>query len=186
MTWLGRDIHGMQGPYEFREDSELLAACLGLLGPAESFLEIGVGNAVNLRRFSGRFLLSVGTDIEQRNEMKELKKSKDYEIVIADKASCFRSSVFDVVAFNPPYLPSEGIDDITVDGGAGGIEVPFAFLEDAIRVGRAPHKVVIVLSTDSNVTSFKERCKTIGMRCEVIAQKKLFFETLYGILVSEI
>ena len=95
-------------PYIYAEDSRLLGDAVSSLDDTDSFLEIGAGNGGNLVRVKDKFRLVVGTDInlEIRSGF-----SPVVQLVIADKVSCFRSSSFDLVAFNPPYVPSEGIKD---------------------------------------------------------------------------
>ena len=57
-----------------------------------------------------------------------------WSLILADAASCFMDGCFDLVAFNPPYVPSGKIEDVAVDGGAEGTEVALRFLEEALRV----------------------------------------------------
>ncbi len=171
-------------PYIFSEDTALLAEGLQQIGHAENFLEIGVGYGSNLRRFSHNFTLAVGTDIQKLNHMREI-LSSDYEIVITDKGSCFRPGVFDVVAFNPPYLPSDTIVDPSVDGGKSGIEVPLAFLEEALRVAKSQCKILLVLSTHSDLNGFRSFCNARGLKFELVAQKNLFFETLLAYVIKK-
>ena len=86
--------------------------------------------------------------------------------------------MFDVVFFNPPYLPSEVMEDEAVDGGPTGVEVPVSFLEDGLRVLREGGVVVALLSTEGDVGSFLTRCASLGLLVDPIAEKRLFYETL--------
>ncbi|HVB12834.1 MAG TPA: hypothetical protein VNE86_06850, partial [Nitrososphaerales archaeon] len=113
--------------YLYSDDSQLMGFALSQLVGGGSFLEIGVGNGGNQKFVKGKFDLVVGTDIVK---LKEVKLENPFaELIMADRASCFRSSVFDVIAFNPPYVPSETIVDRKVDGGPNGVEVPLGFLK---------------------------------------------------------
>ena len=110
-------------------DSRVLSGFEG-----ERCLEIGFGSGAVLASLSGRFSLSVGTDVMPLDQARESARGRAAGVILADRASCFRPGAFDLVAFNPPYLPSEGFQDRAVDGGEGGVEVSIKFFDDALRV----------------------------------------------------
>lgn len=159
--------------------SEDSAALLRSLRPYRGgrFLEIGVGSGAVLQSVAPRFALAVGTDILSVAEARAARDGS--EVVITDRASCFRGEVFDLVAFNPPYLPSNGIEDRTVDGGVGGIQVPLAFLEEALRVMKRDGRTVLLLSDESDVEGFRRTCEGKGLRIEEKGRTDLFYERLY-------
>ena len=171
-------------PYLYSEDSKLLGSYLSTIDAMGSFLEIGVGNGGNLLSIatSTRFEIVVGTDImELGNVRKELPTK--VELVIADKATCFRGEIFDLVAFNPPYVPSQRIEDVTTDGGAGGMAVPLQFLSSALTVAKPDGKIVMVLSSEDSLADLEEFCDSRGLRSKKVAEKPLFFETLFVFLI---
>ena len=86
--------------------------------------------------------------------------------------------MFDLVFFNPPYLPSATIEDEAVDGGPTGVEVPVSFLEEGLRVLREGGTIVALLSTEGDVESFLSHCSNLGLAVESVAEKRLFYETL--------
>ena len=141
-----------------------------------SFLEIGVGNGGNQKFVKGKFDLVVGTDIVK---LKEVKLENPFaELIMADRASCFRSSVFDVIAFNPPYVPSETIVDRKVDGGPNGVEVPLGFLKSALEVIKKSGKILILLSSEDQMPLFRKFCEEHLLISKKVIERKLFFETL--------
>jgi release factor glutamine methyltransferase len=158
------------------EDTLLLRKALeGFKGDA--CLEIGFGSGVVLRDMAARFRLAAGTDITGLEES-ESARSPGIDLVLANKATCFRDQVFDLVFFNPPYLPSQGIEDKAVDGGRGGIEVANSFLEDGLRAMKTDGAVVALMSDKGDLRSFVDRCEKSGAEIEEIAQEKLFYERL--------
>jgi len=161
--------------YYSREDSEFFRQELKKY-KGENFLEIGVGQCSNLIDLQPNFSLVAGTDL---NLQKQEENGHNLEIFKADRASCFREDSFDVVAFNPPYLPSEAIRDLAVDGGVGGVEVPLAFLQDAKRVLRKDGTILVLLSSESSIPIFREFCGVNNMVPIIVASQKLFFEDLY-------
>jgi release factor glutamine methyltransferase len=118
----------------------------------------------------------VGTDILTPGQA--LLAKGPAEVVLADRASCFRERAFDVVAFNPPYLPSGAINDAAVDGGPGGVEVPMAFLDDALRVVKEGGTIVVLLSDHGDLDTFLSRCAALGLSVKEEATSRLFYESL--------
>lgn len=106
------------------------------------------------------------------------------QLVVADRATCFRDAVFDLVAFNPPYVPSDGIEDIAVDGGKGGVEVPLAFLREALRVAKPDGRVVMLLSSINPTEAVRRLCWKKGYVMKEIARKNLFYEVLSAYLIQ--
>jgi release factor glutamine methyltransferase len=170
--------------YIFSQDSVLLSGYLSTLEGSGSYLEIGVGGGGNFsivdRR--GKFDIVVGTDILPLSTLRtEVRQSS--ELIVADRASCFRAETFDFVAFNPPYVPSNEILDVTTDGGLGGMEVPIDFLESALSVLKPEGKIVLVLSSEDSLDVLKRFCEREKLVLSNIAETRIFFEilTLYSI-----
>ncbi len=161
------------------EDSYLLGEALESCGArgGGACLEIGFGTAAVLAGVSERFGLAVGTDVIGLPEAR-LAKAPRIEVVLADRASCFRDKAFDLVFFNPPYLPSGQVEDRAVDAGRGGMEVPFAFLDEALRVMKDDGETMVLLSDHGDLESFVSRCRGLGLSVERAAGRRLFFETL--------
>jgi release factor glutamine methyltransferase len=143
----------------------------------ESCLEMGFGSGAVITSASERFRLAVGTEVIGLQDAK-LAKGPRVELVLADRAMCFRDGVFDLVFFNPPYLPSAQTEDPVVDGGPTGVEVPMHFLEEALRVTRKDGTIVALLSSEGDLKSFLSHCDDLGLEVESIMEKKLFYETL--------
>jgi release factor glutamine methyltransferase len=140
-------------------------------------LEIGFGSGAVLQSLVPRFDLVVGTDM--LSVAQAVAAKGDAQAVLADRATCFRAGVFDIVVFNPPYLPSEGVDDRTVDGGKGGLEVPLAFLEEALRVTTQSGVVVLLLSDETDLDGFRRYCDERGLVVEEKSMTRLFYESLF-------
>lgn len=157
------------------DDTALLIRALSGSGSG-SCLEIGFGSGAVLQSLLPRFSLVVGTDITSSDQARAAKGSA--EVVLADRASCFREGTFDLVAFNPPYLPSGAIRDSTVDGGRGGIEVPMRFLDDALRVLKVDGRIVVLLSDHGDLKGFVSYCIDLGLSVRVTARDALFYESL--------
>lgn len=162
--------------YVYNEDSRLMGYVLAKIEGGKSFLEIGTGNGGNLREVVSKFDLVVGTDITSLVDAKRSNPST--ELIVADRATCFRSCTFDVVAFNPPYVPSDSISDPSIDGGIGGIEAPLQFLDSAKRAMKREGRILILLSSESNEDAFREYCLNHSLKIKKVGEKTLFFESL--------
>jgi release factor glutamine methyltransferase len=110
------------------------------------------------------------------------------------------SGIFDVISFNPPYLPSEmdGADNPAWTGGSTGHEIIERFLKEA-KPHLAPGGTVYVILSSLSVSrdgrrahpshsSTVLRCidrlitiKEMGYSIEVVVERRMFFEQLYGL-----
>lgn len=85
---------------------------------------------------------------------------------------------FDCIVFNPPYVPSENIKWVEVDGGKKGREIIDAFLEQLPR-HLNPQGVCFLLQTSLNSLYLtRKKCKEKGLTCRVVARQKIAFEEL--------
>jgi release factor glutamine methyltransferase len=83
---------------------------------------------------------------------------------------------FDLVLFNPPYLPSASFDDKSVDGGPNGTLITNRFLKDLpAHLEKRAHGFLILTSLN-DPDSIRERHS--NLRFSVVAKRSLFFEEL--------
>jgi release factor glutamine methyltransferase len=162
--------------YTASEDSVALRSALRRYS-GSACLEIGAGNGGTLVELAKSFDLVVGTDIVRPETTDWRESGANY--VIADAASCFRRGAFELVAFNPPYVPSEGISDRAVDGGREGTEVALRFLGDALEAVRGDGRIVMLLSSDNPVGEFEAECARKGFAMTKVSERRLFYETLH-------
>ena len=87
------------------------------------------------------------------------------------------SECFDVITFNPPYLPSTGPRDISWDGGRGGIQVAMRFLAQAQNHLNKKGRIYLLLSTHSDSASLMTQYKD-QYHFHLIDVLPLFFEQL--------
>ncbi|HUI00193.1 MAG TPA: hypothetical protein VLX56_01025 [Nitrososphaerales archaeon] len=158
------------------EDTRLLGEALrGYTG--ERCLEIGFGSGALLEGVAPRFDLAVGTDVIGLRDASQA-SSGSAGLVLADRAACFREGVFDLVFFNPPYVPSGEVEDRAVDGGPTGTEVPLAFVEEGARVMKRDGTMVALLSEEGDLGRFVSECARLGLDAKRVSQRRLFYETL--------
>ncbi|MGD0318656.1 MAG: hypothetical protein ABSB56_03035 [Nitrososphaerales archaeon] len=164
----------MSGPYLASEDSVLLKGVLKTYSGG-SALEIGAGNCGNLIVLAQSFETAVGTDIVMPGMTDWRDSGADF--LMADGASCLRLGSFDLVTFNPPYLPFEVADDPSTEGGAA-LEVPMRFLRDALRAVKLTGRIVMLLNDQAAIGEFEAECSRHGFRLAKVATKHMFFEDL--------
>jgi len=166
--------------YLYSEDSALMGSFLSRVQSSGSFLEIGTGMGSNLKLVDARkmFQLIVGTDLLELFGAKK-EHSRSVELIQTDRASCFRPNIFDLVVFNPPYVPTNEVSDITTDGGPGGVQVPITFLSDALNVLRPQGEIVMLLSSEDSIEEIEDFCHARNLEMRRIEEKRLFFESLF-------
>jgi len=171
------------GSYEPAEDTFLLADAIRRYS-GKMALEIGVGSGYITAEICKRNPFVVGTEIskkalkEAQIRLKSLNLD-NFELILCDGASAFREGCFDLVLFNPPYVPSSKIVDRTVDGGKEGIEVIKRFIEQSSRVISKLGLIVFVLSTLSNYDKIIKMLKKMTFKVRKIVKRKLFFEEIF-------
>lgn len=166
----------MNRTYLSSDDSELLRKAVESFR-GNSCMEMGIGYGSIVQGLKNQFQNVAGTDITLTEGFRRL-KGRGIDLLITDRASCFRGGSFDLVVMNPPYLPSETIVDRTVDGGIGGFEVAKGFLQDALRVVRPGGTMLVVLSSESSKFAFERFCIEYRLVTKQVLSKSLFFETL--------
>lgn len=170
--------------YQPAEDSHLLAeVAVERVDAADTVLEVGTGSgyvAATVAEETGARV--VGSDVNPHACRQA--RARGVEAVRADLTEPFRDDAFDVVVFNPPYLPEEPVaarDDWmerALTGGETGREVTEAFLDGVGRV-LAPDGVVLVLaSTLSGVEEVAEYAGERGFSAAAVRDESFPFETL--------
>lgn len=86
---------------------------------------------------------------------------------------------FDIIFFNPPYLVSDEIKYLALDGGKKGREIIDKFL-DSFDKFLSENGFALLLHTDYNdLEETKAKLKKKGFSFEILEKQHLFFEELY-------
>jgi len=142
------------------------------------FLEIGIGSGINLQTIKS---LGVkvdnikGTDINDES-VKHCKKL-GFNCIKSDLFSNMKGK-FDLIIFNPPYLPLDKKEpkssQIITTGGKKGNEISIKFLKQAKNHLNKEGIILLITSSLSKDINFKK----LGYKFREISSKKLFFEEL--------
>jgi release factor glutamine methyltransferase len=141
------DIH----VYPVREDTHLLLEAAGEeIRPSDRVLEVGVGSGYIAHQLQGRAAWIVATDINPH----AVRKAKEEGIdVLRTNLMAGICGSFDLVLFNPPYLPTrpeERIEDwleYALDGGPSGREVIARFAEQVVSILAVQGRILLLISS---------------------------------------
>jgi len=144
-------------------------------------LDIGTGTGYLAKVLSPNFELVAATDINQ-NALRKAHLLIE-NCICCDSADAL-SVKFDLVICNMPYLPSDKITDVAVDGLDGGLLIPLKIIKSAKNVTKKGRKLLFLTSSLANYKELLRQTELMGFETRIIARKKLFFEEL--ILVQAI
>jgi release factor glutamine methyltransferase len=140
---------------------------------------MGTSSGFILRELSKNFSIVVGTDIDFYSLKLILKMSRNERVICCDAATALRNIKFDMIVFNPPYLPNTNNNvDKTVDGGPTGIELSIHFLISAIGKLTNNGKILMLVSSLSDTEKLDSFIEKNNLTFKKICEKDLFYETL--------
>jgi release factor glutamine methyltransferase len=156
------------------EDTFFFADCIADES-GDSALEIGTGSGYLGKILQEKFSVVVGTDINH-----SALKSQDYKIQnsVCCKGADALGKEFDLVICNLPYLPSDSIQDISVDGGPEGLVIPLEIISSAVSCVKPEGRLLFLTSSLANYQTLIEKTRSMGFSVSILAKKQLFFEEL--------
>lgn len=175
--------------YEPAEDTLLLLdAALKEVGLLDHVLEMGCGRGMISQRLASLAGTVLATDVHPR-AVRFLQRM-GIDAVQADLFCGIRSQ-FDLVIFNPPYLPTaeeevlEGWLNFAFDGGTTGRDTINRFLE-ALEDHLDPERgrALLLVSSLCGLSEVAEKAEREGLKVEVVAREKHFFEELFVLRLS--
>ncbi|MDH5019871.1 HemK2/MTQ2 family protein methyltransferase [Halobacterium rubrum] len=177
--------------YQPAEDTHLLAeAAVAEIQPPARVLDVGTGSgyvAATVRDETGADV--VGTDLNPFAVRQAA--DRGVPVVRGDLVSAFREDAFDVVVFNPPYLPRDenaARDDwmeVALSGGETGREVVEAFFDAVGRVLAPDGFVLVLVSTLTGVEEVVEYAGGRGFSAAAVREESFPFETLTVLKLRE-
>jgi len=160
--------------------SEVLANYFGKK-KAKKFtaLDMGSGSGIQaetLSKFSDKKnILCVDIDREALENIRR----KGFQARKSDLFSNIKEK-FDVITFNPPYLPSDKHDrEKDTTGGKSGDETILKFLKQVKKHLNKHGKIFLLLSNLTPTERIGKELKKQELKIEEKFEKKIFFEELY-------
>lgn len=170
--------------YAPAEDSDLLARTASEhVRAGDRLLDVGAGSghiAATLRDHAD--LDIVGSDINPH--ACRATAGRDIPVVRAHLTEPFQDDCFDLVVFNPPYLPTptdhERDDwlERALSGGESGREVVAPFVEAVPRVLAPDGRVLLLVSTLTGIEAIERLAAGAGLESARVAETAFPFETL--------
>jgi len=170
--------------YQPEADSFLLLdAARAEVMPGDRVLEVGTGSGLIAAEL-GRVTGVIATDINPHAVI--CAKKKGVEVVQSD-LFCGIRSTFDLILFNPPYLPTqpeERIDDwleYALNGGENGRVVIERFAEHVGCVLAPGGRILLLISSLTGLPEVRNLFFRSGFKSEILVKKIVEDETLYVI-----
>ncbi|MFH1456310.1 MAG: HemK2/MTQ2 family protein methyltransferase [archaeon] len=162
--------------YEPSEDSFLLQKYV-LKYAKGKVLDMGTGSGLQALTALKKTKDVLAVDIN-KEAIKHVKE-KGVKVIQSDLFSKVKGK-FDLIIFNPPYLPEETLEDkesqLITTGGKKGYEVLEKFLVQAKKHLNENGQILIVFSSQGG--DVKKIFKKLKYKFEVLEEKSLFFEKL--------
>ena len=163
-------------------DEAALRAALREVRLTDRVLEVGTGSGYVAVELVGRAAQVVTTDINPHAV--ECARARGLAAVRTDLFAGL-SGPFDLVIFNPPYLPTapeERIDDWlehALDGGPTGRAAIERFIADVGRVLTLPGRILLLVSSLTGPDAVRELFAARGFVSFIIDSEPLEGETLF-------
>ncbi|MBI2631776.1 methyltransferase [Candidatus Pacearchaeota archaeon] len=166
--------------YQPREDSFLLARQVEKYAKNKKVLDIGTGTSIQAEtalKAGAKEVIASDIDI---NVIKHL-KNKGIKFIQSDLFSNIIGN-FDLIIFNPPYLPKDKSEDLesrkTTTGGKKGDEILLRFLEQVSSHLERDGVVLLIISSLTPKEKIFSLLKKLSFKYNVLNSKSFFFETL--------
>jgi len=170
--------------YEPAEDSYLLQEEIKkFVKPGMKVLDVGTGSGIlaETAKNIGAEVLAVDINPESVEHVKE----KGVNSIVSDLFSNVEDK-FDLIVFNPPYLPKEEMEpedsQLATTGGKRGNEVIERFLKDAKYYLLKNGKILLLFSSlTPNMFKLFEK---YNYKYRKLSEQKIPFEVLYAYLLE--
>lgn len=142
-------------------------------------LDMGTGTGLIAMEMAEKGAEVTAVDINPEAVGSVRKKASENNLDVEVKRSDLFENIsekFDIIVFNPPYLPGDsGIGDEEIwRGGEKGVELTEKFLEASEDYLEEEGYCLVVLSSLSEIDEVIER-----FSLDIVEEKNVWFETLY-------
>jgi release factor glutamine methyltransferase len=164
--------------YNPSEDSFLLLKAIENMRGKDA-LEIGTGSGIITEQLCKNFRTVIATDINLNALKQNITFNYSNNFLICCDTTCPIRYEFDLIVFNPPYLPDDKeVKDNTIHGGKEGIEITIKFLNSAKNKIKRSGRIVFLLSSLSKHTRLERFMYSNWSGRKVLLEKNLFYEKL--------
>ncbi|BDC36168.1 MAG: methylase [Candidatus Methanoliparum thermophilum] len=159
----------------------LLDAALDEVKKTDIVLEIGTGCGVIAEALLKKAKCLVATDINPFAT--RVAKKKEINVIRTYLFDGIRGK-FDLVLFNPPYLPDDAYNEedkwfnLALIGGPTGQEIIKEFLDSIDKYLSNEGRFLIVISSLTGIEDIMDFAKSKGFYTEIVREKRIFFERI--------
>ncbi|MBX0302775.1 HemK2/MTQ2 family protein methyltransferase [Haloarcula salinisoli] len=185
------DQRGVETVYQPAEDSDLLARTAAeRVTSGDRVLDVGTGSGYVAATLAEAGAEAVGVDLSPLACREAAENG--LPVVRGDLVSPFHENSFDLVAFNPPYLPTPAEaewDDWmehALSGGEDGRRLVDPFLAAVSRVLAPGGEALLLVSSLTDPDAVRAYARENGLGSEVLATEKHPYEELVVLRFSEI
>ncbi|SFS05428.1 release factor glutamine methyltransferase [Halomicrobium zhouii] len=175
--------------YQPAEDSHLLAtAARERVSAGDRALDVGTGSGYVASALADAGATVVASDLNPA--ACEQAAERGLPVVRADLLGPFRDGAFDVVTFNPPYLPTDPDNEWgdwmerALSGGEDGRAAIDPFLDDLDRVLAPDGAAYLLVSSLTDPDAVRERATANGLTATEVDRESHPFETLLVLRLS--
>ncbi|PIU62735.1 methyltransferase [archaeon CG07_land_8_20_14_0_80_38_8] len=173
--------------YHPLEDSFLLQKWVAKFSKGKRVLDMGTGSGIQaITAFEAGAEKVIGADLDSKSVIKAGKNANARNARIEFRQSNLFSNIrsdekFDLIIFNPPYLPyDENLPgDIDLSGGEVGNELSIEFLKQARDYLENGGFILLISSSISNPFEIFSNAESLGYVYEILEDTTLNMETLY-------
>jgi len=179
------DIDTADDVYNPSDDSYMLLRIVDVARD-ETLLEVGSGTgliAIHAARMGAKVTATDinphAVELTKRNAARNQARMQVLQSDLFEKVNGY----FDVIAFNPPYLPGNSNSTSWIEkswsGGGKGSEMSVRFLDQAWRYLAPSGRIYMVLSSLTGLTSVLKAAKE-RYESEMLEEQRMFFESLFA------
>jgi len=174
--------------YEPMEDSTMLEKYVREYAKG-NVLDVGTGSGIQAiaAAQSNNVKSVLATDIQKGviDYCKNNIKNKKIRFLQSDLFKNIKGK-FEVIIFNPPYLPQElKLKDLTVDGGKKGYEVIERFLNEANAFLKPDGTILMVFSSLTKKEKVEEFIRSNLLDFQELEKQHVFFEDIHVYLLRK-
>jgi release factor glutamine methyltransferase len=182
--------------YEPSEDSFLLAdAVLSEIKGKEWILEVGCGSGIISAVIKANTTAKI-TGIDINPYAAACTKENGVDAIRGDLLSCIKGK-FDMIIFNPPYLPTIKEEtakndttkdwiNVALDGGNDGRRLISRFLEDAVEHLVENGRIIMLVSSLTGIEEVKSMMRSLNYGVKEITKERFIFEQLTVIVGTKV
>jgi len=174
--------------YMPREDSHLLEKEV-LEHAKGEVLDMGTGSGIQAEAAASlkkvKKVLAVDKSRHALNYCKEHLKSRKIKLLKSDLFLKIPKKNFDTIIFNPPYLPTDKVNDIALDGGKKGYELLEQFLEKVSDYLKPKGVLLIIFSSLTGREKIDEILRLNFLDFKLLNTAHFFYEKLYTYKITK-